>query len=44
MLEILFWIAVAMVACGAYYIILQPYIAKAWSWLKANIGTRKDNG
>lgn len=42
MFENLFWVAVGLVVGVVYHAKLQPYVARAWSWLKDRIGTRKD--
>lgn len=42
MIENLFWLAVGIVVGVVYHAFFQPYLARAWAWVKERIGTRKD--
>jgi len=41
MIENLIWLAVGLVVGVIYHAKLQPYVSRAWTWLKANIGTAR---
>jgi hypothetical protein len=42
MIENLIWLAAGLVIGVVYHAVLQPYVTRAWEWIKSHIGIRKD--